>query len=676
MLLWASALTAGSPVTVADPLTPVGPGARIFVTKCYPGHGRLTSADFAQLADAGFTVVVDMWKDDLPGFVQGAAAQQLDVLTWNPGQEDADLWGQPHTVTREGKTTRYCVPHNSVGWWVVEQALIDQARMALTNPNLKGAVLDFEIYDPNKTDGYCESYDDMTWSGFFTGRGESVPNVAAAQRRGYLSSRNLLSAYIDYNCLRVGQRALATRQAIDEVNPRFQIGVYGWGILNETVKRNLATAAAPVLDFDATTYARSVWESPLGYDPNVPDRIGLKWSLIFNAQGAQTARNKNYPVVFLGGHYPQAPGPLNGTGSEQYNFTVRQSFNSAAYADGYWIWTDWYAPEGWSSKQAWIDAMMACWKPANRALEMGDYAWASRQFIQIADPNGTPPKIVLTRNSQNTVTAWNPLTGNRVTIDQTANPMAWGLSAQGDVDGCAGLETVSLVTSTGTITIQDPSTQVVLLKFPVGTDQIQMQLIQAEIVFEPVSIHGTVAGLSGSVSVPIILELSQASQSVRHMQVFSDAAGGFTLGLDRLPAGLYDLAVKAEGRLRTVVRDIPVVGNPTEIGTLTLNGGDANGDDVITFEDFCILQNNYGQSGKTGSQGDFNGDGTVDFADFSILQNNYGRRGASLAAMAANADLESSAEAENAANPCTLLGILLMTCLGAGLYGIGWGNKE
>ena len=65
----------------------------------------------------------------------------------------------------------------------------------------------------------------------------------------------------------------------------------------------------------------------------------------------------------------------------------------------------------------------------------------------------------------------------------------------------------------------------------------------------------------------------------------------------------------------------------TPTPTPALIPGDANGDGQVSFEDFSILQNNYGQTGKTFGDGDFNGDGQVTFEDFSILQNHYGESG-------------------------------------------------
>ncbi len=50
---------------------------------------------------------------------------------------------------------------------------------------------------------------------------------------------------------------------------------------------------------------------------------------------------------------------------------------------------------------------------------------------------------------------------------------------------------------------------------------------------------------------------------------------------------------------------------------------DANFDGMVSFADFAILQNFFGQVG-TWLNGDFNGDGFVTFADFAIQQVNFG----------------------------------------------------
>lgn len=85
--------------------------------------------------------------------------------------------------------------------------------------------------------------------------------------------------------------------------------------------------------------------------------------------------------------------------------------------------------------------------------------------------------------------------------------------------------------------------------------------------------------------------------------------------------------------------------------------GDANGDGVVTFEDFSILQNQYGQSVTPNTGADFTGDGEVTFQDFAILQNNYGRTAGDTPAgvMAA------------AAIPCGPLGLALSALVGLSL---------
>ena len=52
--------------------------------------------------------------------------------------------------------------------------------------------------------------------------------------------------------------------------------------------------------------------------------------------------------------------------------------------------------------------------------------------------------------------------------------------------------------------------------------------------------------------------------------------------------------------------------------------GDVNGDGVVDFNDYMILEANYGKTGATTADGDLNGDGVVNFTDYQILEENYG----------------------------------------------------
>ncbi len=53
--------------------------------------------------------------------------------------------------------------------------------------------------------------------------------------------------------------------------------------------------------------------------------------------------------------------------------------------------------------------------------------------------------------------------------------------------------------------------------------------------------------------------------------------------------------------------------------------GDADGDGIVTFKDYIILERNFGQTGMTFAQGDFNGDGLVSFKDYILLETNFGK---------------------------------------------------
>ena len=56
-------------------------------------------------------------------------------------------------------------------------------------------------------------------------------------------------------------------------------------------------------------------------------------------------------------------------------------------------------------------------------------------------------------------------------------------------------------------------------------------------------------------------------------------------------------------------------------------GGDINGDGQVTFPDFLILSDSFGQEVDSHAKGDINCDGTVSFPDFLILSDNFGTAG-------------------------------------------------
>lgn len=492
----------------AQPLQPpsIDEGARIFVTKCHPAHGELTEADFQQLAEAGFTVAVNKWKKDFSQYASRAGAAGLVAMRWNMGLVDS-AHEDDRTITRVGKPTRYTRPDSEQAWQKLTETILREAELSLTQKNVQASLLDFEIYDRAKTDGFCESYDDVTFTGFFAALGRDVPSPLPApeERHKWLHRHSMLQLYIGYQIDQVAKRARQLRRAIDAVNPRFQIGIYGWGVLVPPMIHGLATPEAPVLVLDAMTYGRSIYSNAFenGYDADRPDREGLKWSLTTVGKRKAAVANRYDNVIFLAGHYPQAVGPADGT---QFKFTARQAFNSAAFGQGYWIWTDWMTPEPWQDRRQWFDAMMDYFKLANGAIDAGDWTWAAREPEAITTPNATAVHLLITSDGQ-TTRQWQPRTGKEVfaqtpAADQLqAKPQTtyqdWTLRiagsaveavdsqgqvikrypaghrltaiAIGDVDGLPGDELVTL--SAGWVKVWDIDTQVTLSKFYVGQSQ-------------------------------------------------------------------------------------------------------------------------------------------------------------------------------------------------------------
>lgn len=82
-------------------------------------------------------------------------------------------------------------------------------------------------------------------------------------------------------------------------------------------------------------------------------------------------------------------------------------------------------------------------------------------------------------------------------------------------------------------------------------------------------------------------------------RVFLGSDGSFSL--DNIPPGRrYMLTAKTDTSLRTVVNDVAVDADPTVLlEPIVLKGGDSNGDGNVSFEDFAILQNNYGQGDQS-----------------------------------------------------------------------------
>jgi len=106
-----------------------------------------------------------------------------------------------------------------------------------------------------------------------------------------------------------------------------------------------------------------------------------------------------------------------------------------------------------------------------------------------------------------------------------------------------------------------------------------------------------------------------------------DSGGNFSF-TTALPAGTYDVAVKASHWLRRTQHNV-VVGSGGSLSFSLING-DINGDNTISLADFGQLKAAYGSmSGNSNwnPNADLDGNGSVGLSDFGILKLNYGMTG-------------------------------------------------
>jgi len=106
-----------------------------------------------------------------------------------------------------------------------------------------------------------------------------------------------------------------------------------------------------------------------------------------------------------------------------------------------------------------------------------------------------------------------------------------------------------------------------------------------------------------------------------------DSGGNFSF-TTALPAGTYDVAVKASHWLRRTQHNV-VVGSGGSLSFSLING-DINGDNTISLADFGQLKAAYGSmSGNSNwnPNADLDGNGSVGLSDFGVLKLSYGLTG-------------------------------------------------
>jgi hypothetical protein len=116
--------------------------------------------------------------------------------------------------------------------------------------------------------------------------------------------------------------------------------------------------------------------------------------------------------------------------------------------------------------------------------------------------------------------------------------------------------------------------------------------------------------------------------------------GGFWPEID--PPGTYDVTASYSGYLSTEKTGVVVsdTGTPN-LGSVTLRGGDVNGDDAINIQDVAMIIGKFGQTGvdvqsdtfdcnDPDEAADINDDGIVNIKDLAITVGNFGSVGPTL----------------------------------------------
>jgi hypothetical protein len=107
----------------------------------------------------------------------------------------------------------------------------------------------------------------------------------------------------------------------------------------------------------------------------------------------------------------------------------------------------------------------------------------------------------------------------------------------------------------------------------------------------------------------------------------TDASGGFRIVTSH-GEGFYTLTAAMPGYLSAEsAKPVKVtVGSVVDVGTVTLYGGDATGDDVVDIRDLSYVAYHFEVYAVAA---DINGDGAVDILDLSLIAGNFGRQGPS-----------------------------------------------
>jgi hypothetical protein len=321
----------------------------------------LTGTHMDEIKDAGFNVIVPRRGYEnmrrVKRIADMAAEREMFSATWMRGalkcpelpkdeNDKLDSSGEPYTRKRtvwaNGTIQDIYSPNSDELWDWMTDLILGHAKVSMEAPNLLGTFLDFEDYFkktgkvPRRLYGlkyghhpYGLSYDDEIIEKFASAQGITIPDLKASERAGWLEKNGMAQKFNEFQINHWRERCRKLRQAIDEINPKFQLLVYPGQtlFLNEAAYYEWGTEEAPLIIAPHETYARKRGKDKL----IVPHDEGLKWNRRILSRRLAYLRHAGYRnYMCISGIDPICAG-----GDPEY--CAKNASMISEISDGYWV---------------------------------------------------------------------------------------------------------------------------------------------------------------------------------------------------------------------------------------------------------------------------------------------------------------------------------------------------
>lgn len=335
---------------------------------------RMKDEYIREIRDAGFNVVVPRYGGEDLARVRDVARRSqkhgIRYMPWLRGTLHAYYKNSDNKrmIWENGVESRMYSPNADAFWQWWTRLIVGYAKISAEEKSMIGVFLDFENYFKGKSAAYDLSYDDIIFQAFIAAQNMKAIAVAPKDRHAWLAEQGLHQKFADFQIDRWRTKCRALRQAIDAVNPRFQLFVYPTPVeslfIQKAVAQELATKQAPMVIADWRTYGRP------------PGAMTSKEGLLSNRLYLETKLNANREFDLPHTMYISGIDPvLKHTDPE---FCGRSAAMISEKVDGYWVFYEgpqyktthpnyfrWFA----RSNRAIVEGRYAFWKAKRETPE-------------------------------------------------------------------------------------------------------------------------------------------------------------------------------------------------------------------------------------------------------------------------------------------------------------------